>query len=73
VFAVAVGDVSGECAREGVPVEVVGVADDELADRGEVALDGVQVAGVGRGRDELDLVGGRVSRISGVQLAERLS
>jgi predicted TIM-barrel fold metal-dependent hydrolase len=43
--AVAVGDVAGERECEGVPVEVVGVADDELADRREVALDGVQVAG----------------------------
>ena len=35
VVAVAVGDVAGEREREGVPVEVVGVADDELADRRE--------------------------------------
>jgi len=40
VFAVAVGDVAGERECEGVPVEVVGVGDDELADRCEVALDG---------------------------------
>jgi hypothetical protein len=46
VIAVAVGDVTGQREREGVPVKVVGVGDDELRQRGEVALDGVQVAGV---------------------------
>jgi hypothetical protein len=38
--AVAVFDVAGECRGEGVPVDVVSLADDELADREEVALDG---------------------------------
>ena len=52
VFAVGVADVAGEREREGVPVDVVGVADDELADRREMALNGIQVAGVGRGRDK---------------------
>jgi hypothetical protein len=56
VISVAVGDVAGERECEGVPVEVVGVANDELADRCEPAFDGVEVAGVGRGRDELDAV-----------------
>src|SRR5215216_596488 len=56
--AVAVADVAGERPGEGVPVDVVGVVDDELADREEVALDGVEVAGVGGGRDELDPRGG---------------
>src|SRR5579859_4832220 len=56
VGAVAVGDVAGEREREGVPARVVGVGDDELADHGEVALDGVQIAGVGGGRHELDAV-----------------
>jgi hypothetical protein len=41
VRAVAVGDVAGESVVEGVPVEVVGVLDDELTDRQEVALDAV--------------------------------
>jgi hypothetical protein len=41
VRAVAVGDVAGEGVVEGVPVEVVGVLDDELTDRQEVALDAV--------------------------------
>jgi acetyltransferase-like isoleucine patch superfamily enzyme len=41
VRAVAVGDVAGEGVVEGVPVQVVGVLDDELADRQEVALDAV--------------------------------
>jgi len=50
----------GERVAEGVPVEVVGVADDELAERGEVAFDRVEVAGVGRCCDELDPVRGRV-------------
>jgi len=50
--------VVGEGVAECVPVEVVGVADDELAERGEVALDRVEVAGVGRGRDKLDPVAG---------------
>src|SRR5207253_4481567 len=58
VVAVAVADVVGERVSECVPVEVVGICDDELGERGEVALDRVEVAGVGRGRDELDLVGG---------------
>ena len=39
VFAVAVGDVAGERECEGVPVEVVGVGDDEFCEHGEVALD----------------------------------
>ncbi len=55
---VAVLDVAGQRPGEGVPVDVVGVVDDELCDREEVALDGVEVAGVGRGGNQLDLVGG---------------
>jgi transposase len=39
VGSVAVNDVASKRVREGVPVEVVGVVDDELADRQEVALD----------------------------------
>src|SRR5277367_1518963 len=58
VGAVAVLDVAGERPGEGVPVEVVGVVDDELADREEVAFDWVQIAGVGGCRDEVDLVRG---------------
>src|SRR5215218_1037074 len=58
VWAVAMLDVASEGPGERVPVEVVGVVDDELADREEVALDGIEVAGVGRRRDQLDLVGG---------------
>ena len=73
VFAVAVGDVSGEREREGVPVDVVGVADHELADRREVAFDGVQVAGVGRVATSSIRLFAANLRISGVQLAERLS
>ena len=57
VAAVAVGDVVRQCALGGVPVGVVGVVEDELLDRAEVALDPVQVAGVGGGRDKLDPVG----------------
>ncbi len=37
VVAVSVADVAGERVSECVPVEVVGVADDELAERGECA------------------------------------
>ena len=48
VGSVAVVDVVGHGFGEGVPVGVVGVLDDELADRPEVALDAVQEAGVGR-------------------------
>src|SRR5213594_2905192 len=55
--AVAVADVVGERVAEGVPVEVVGVLADELVDRAKGALDAVEVAGVGRGGDELDVVG----------------
>jgi hypothetical protein len=57
MFAVAVADVACEREGEGVPVQVVGVLDDELADRQEVTLDPVEVAGVGRCRDQLDVVG----------------
>lgn len=57
VRAVAVADVAREGVVEGVPVQVVGVLDDELADRLEVALDAVEVAGISRRRDELDVVG----------------
>src|SRR5438445_5416738 len=55
--AVAVADVVGERVAEGVPVEVVGVLADELVDRAEGGLDPVEVAGVGWGRHELDVVG----------------
>src|SRR6266540_3747920 len=58
VVAVSVADVVGERVCEGVPVEVVGVCDDELGQRGEVIFDRVEVAGGGWGRDELDPVGG---------------
>ena len=56
VWSVAVLDVAGEREGKGVPAEVVGVVDDELTDREEVALDGVQVARVGRRGNELDVV-----------------
>jgi len=39
VASVAVGDVVSEGALRGVPVGVVGVVEDELLDRAEVALD----------------------------------
>jgi hypothetical protein len=42
--AVAVMDVAGQRPGEGVPVEALGVVDDELGDREEVTLDGVEVA-----------------------------
>jgi hypothetical protein len=73
VIAVAVGDVAGQRVREGVAVQVVGVGDDELGERGEMALDGIQVAGVGRCGQQLDVVVVGEPRMSGVQLAERLS
>jgi hypothetical protein len=57
--AVAVADVVGERVAEGVLVEVVGVLADELVEGAEGALDPVEVAGVGRGRDELHVVRGR--------------
>src|SRR5436190_18486554 len=55
--AVAMTDVVGERVAEGVAVEVVGVLADELVERAEGRLDPVQVAGVGRGRNQLDVVG----------------
>src|SRR3954471_4266114 len=58
VRAVAMADVAGERPGKRVPVDVVGVVDHELADREEVTLDRVEVAGVGRGRDELDPMAG---------------
>jgi hypothetical protein len=73
VVAVSVADVAGERVSEAVPVEVVGVRDDEFAECGEVALDRVEVAGVGWSRDELDLLAAAKTRIGGTQLAERLS
>src|SRR5581483_5956017 len=57
---VAVLDVVGEGVAEGVPVEVVGVLADELVDGAEGGFDSVEVAGVGRGWHQLDVVGGRV-------------
>jgi len=70
VIAVAVVDVAGQGEREGVPVQVVGVGDDELAQRGEVTLDGVEIAGVRRRSDELDVVrvGERADRWCPVRL-----
>jgi hypothetical protein len=56
----AVLDVAGQCPGEGVAVGVVGVVDDELGDREEVALDRVEVAGVGWGGHQLDVVVGGV-------------
>ena len=53
---VAVLDVAGERVAEGIPVDVVAVLADELVDRAEGALDPVEEARVGRGRDELDVV-----------------
>ena len=73
VRSVAVADVAGERAGEGVPVDVVGVVDDELGDREEVALDRVEVAGVGRGGTSSIRWLAAKARMSGVQLAERLS
>jgi hypothetical protein len=35
--------VASQRPREGVPVDVVGVVDDELGDREEVALDRVEI------------------------------
>ena len=52
---------------------MVGVLDDELADRPEVTFDAVEEAGVGRRRDELDVVGCAQARMSLVQCVERLS
>ena len=73
VIAVAVGDVAGEREREGVPAWVVGVGDDELGERREVAFDGVQIAGVcGVGTSSM-LWPSAKDRMSGVQLADRLS
>jgi hypothetical protein len=68
--AVAVTDVPGERVPEGVPVEVVGVLADELVDRTEGALDSVEIAGVGRRRDEFDVLTAAQARISGVQWLE---
>jgi hypothetical protein len=65
-----VAGVVGERVAEGVPVEVVGVLADELVDRAEGGLDPVRVAGVGQGRDMLDLLAAANARISGVQWLE---
>src|SRR3954468_6344998 len=66
VWSVAMADVAGEREGKRVPVDVVGVVDDEFADREEVALDRVEVAGVGRGGDELDpVVGGEGADVGG--------
>src|ERR1017187_4969451 len=71
VSSVAVGDVAGEREREGVPVDVVGPANDELADRCEVALDGVQIAGVGRGFTSAPVgAGTREARTSGMRAVD---
>jgi hypothetical protein len=52
---VAAADVPDHRERDLVPALVVGVLDDELLDRPEVALDAAQVAGVGGSRDQLDV------------------
>ena len=70
---VAVLDVAGQSPGERVPVDVVGVVDDELGDREEVALNGVEVAGIGRRGHQFDLVCRRERADVGGQLAERLS
>ena len=67
--AVAVADVVGECVAEGVPVEVVGVFADELVEGAEGGLDPVEVAGVGRGRYQLDVVGVGVAADVGCPVA----
>jgi hypothetical protein len=73
VGAVAVGDVVSDGALGGVPVAVVGVVEDELLDRAEVALDPVEVAGVGGvGTSSIRLAAAN-ARMSGVQFALRLS
>jgi hypothetical protein len=53
-------DVVGHGVAEHVPVGVVGVFDHEFGDREEVALDSVEVAGVGRSGDQFEVVGGLV-------------
>jgi hypothetical protein len=58
VVALAVGEMAGQGVGEGVPVQVIGAGDDELGDRREVAVDGIQVAGVGRRGHQRDLVVG---------------
>src|SRR3954469_9371377 len=58
VRSVAVLDVAGERPGKRGPLEGVGVVEDELADREEGALDGVEVAGVGGRGHELDVGGG---------------
>jgi hypothetical protein len=73
VGSVAVLDVAGEGMREAVPVEVVGVVDDELGDRAEARLDAVEVAGVGGDRDEFDVVVGGELADARVQFADRPS
>jgi hypothetical protein len=55
VRSVALADVPRHGERELVPAFVVGVFAHELLDRPEVALDAVEVAGVGRRGDELDV------------------
>lgn len=57
VRTVAVVDVVGHRLLGCVPVGVVGVVDDELVDRPEVAFDPVQETGLGRGEHQLDVVG----------------
>jgi hypothetical protein len=63
-------DVVSHGLLERVPVGVVGVVDDELADRPEVTLDPVQEAGVGWSEHQLDVVVLAHWRMSGVDLQQ---
>jgi hypothetical protein len=54
--AVAAADVGLRCVGELRPVGVVAALDDELDERPEVALDAVEVAGVGRRGQQPDVV-----------------
>lgn len=53
---VTVGDVVGNGGLCGQRAGIVGVVDHEFLAGADLGLDALQVAGVGRGRDELDLV-----------------
>jgi hypothetical protein len=70
---VAIAQVGAGGLGQLVVAGIVRPANDEFHVRPEVALDSVEIAGVGRHRDQLAAVALAQPRMAGVQWADRLS
>jgi hypothetical protein len=66
------GDVAADHAGLLGVAGVVGAVQGEVAQRGDVPLDAVEVAGVGRGVGQLDVVGRRPGAYPGVPLGAQV-